>query len=164
MATSPRPAALLEDLPLSHSPYSAPPPPPYSPPPPRFSHSGSHVTRYEKRDRSGYFIIFAFLVSLDSYACVRSNGQTRVQYLRQEAKLLAFKYTRVTRCPEIIFRDTGTFTYFLLCPCSSVILNDVTFNNAIYRARAPREGLEPAIQLQLEKKAKVSLFYSVRLV
>ena len=32
------------------------------------------VTRYEKRDRSGYFIIFAFLVSIDSYACVRSNG------------------------------------------------------------------------------------------
>ena len=27
-ATSPRPAALLEDLPPSHSPYSAPPPPP----------------------------------------------------------------------------------------------------------------------------------------
>ena len=33
-----------------------------------------YVTRYEKRDRSGYFIIFAFLVSIDSYACVRSNG------------------------------------------------------------------------------------------
>ena len=35
-----------------------------------------YVTRYEKRDRSGYFIIFAFLVSFDSYACV--------QYLRQK--------------------------------------------------------------------------------
>ena len=58
-----------------------------------------------------------------------------------EAELFAFKYTRVARCPEINFRDTGTFSYFLLCPCSSVILNDVTFNNAIYRARAPREGL-----------------------
>ena len=34
----------------------------------------SFVTRYEKRDRSGYFIIFVFLVSIDSYACVRSNG------------------------------------------------------------------------------------------
>ena len=61
-------------------------------------------------------------------------AQTRVQYL---AKLFAFKYTQVARCPEIIFRDTGTFSYFLLCPCSSVILNDVTFNTA----RAPREGL-----------------------
>ena len=36
--------------------------------------SMAYVTRYEKRDRSGYFIIFAFLVSFDSYACVRSNG------------------------------------------------------------------------------------------
>ena len=33
-----------------------------------------NVTRYEKKDRSGYFIIFAFFVSIDSYACVRSNG------------------------------------------------------------------------------------------
>ena len=32
-----------------------------------------YVTRYEKRDRSGYFIIFAFLVSIDSYTCVQSN-------------------------------------------------------------------------------------------
>ena len=38
------------------------------------THPKLNVTRYEKRDRSGYFIIFAFLVSIDSYACVRSNG------------------------------------------------------------------------------------------
>ena len=39
-----------------------------------FGRLTTFVTRYEKRDRSGYFIIFAFLVSFDSYACVRSNG------------------------------------------------------------------------------------------
>ena len=41
---------------------------------PEHRNSEIYVTRYEKRDRSGYFIIFAFLVSIDSYACVRSNG------------------------------------------------------------------------------------------
>ena len=85
-----------------------------------------------------------------------------------EAELFAFKYTRVARCPEIIFRDTGTFSYFLLCPCSSVILNDVTFNNAIYRTRAPREGLNKdkgaGYSTTIGKEGKVSLFYSVRLV
>ena len=90
---------------------------------------GLNVTRYEKRDRSGYFIIFAFLVSIDSYACVRSNGANQSSISTSEAELFAFKYTRVARCPEIIFRDTGTFSYFLFFPSRSVILDDVTFNN-----------------------------------
>ena len=63
-------------------------------------------------------------------------AQTRVQYLRQKPSYSSLN-TRVARCPEIIFRDTGTFSYFLLCPCSSVILDDVNFNNCIIpRARA----------------------------
>ena len=85
-----------------------------------------------------------------------------------EAELFAFKYTRVARYPEIIFQDTGTFSYFLLCPCSSAILNDVTFNNAQYTAHAPREGLHKdkgaGYSNMIGKEGKGELFYSVLLV
>ena len=74
------------------------------------------MTRYEKRDRSGYFVNSAFLVRIVSVMSVEFNGASLKKKYCSQPELCPFFLTRVARCQTTIFRDTGVFILLPVLP------------------------------------------------
>ena len=84
------------------------------------------MTRYEKRDRSGFFVDSAFLVWVVSTTSVESNGASLKEKFTQKPSYKSFLCTRDARCHETIFGETGIFIYFLFNQYTSVLRSDIT--------------------------------------
>ena len=88
------------------------------------------MTRYEKRDRFSRFWYQS--IALRVY---NPLAQTRVQYLRQKPSYSPLNTHGSPVVQKQFFKIRAPLATSCFVRVSSVILNDVTFNDSIYRTR-----------------------------